>query len=354
MKARFQLIRTLGVVFVAGTIACTSAPETAGDDTMAATDPAITASIQSKYFVDRAVKGIAIDVDTSNGVVTLEGAVETDAQKARAVDIARQTDGVTRVDDRLEIRADVPGTAERMAEATGPAWITTKVESRYFLDPDVKGRDIDVMTATDGTVTLHGMVETAAVKQRALSLARETEGVTSVVDEIVVGTAQPLPAEPVDENETSDAWITTKIQARFFVDPDVKGRNIDVTTANGVVTLNGTVENAAERREAVEIARDTDGVTNVTDQLRVAPSARTETTDDPNTGPASDAWLTTKIQAQYFADPDVSALAIDVTTKDRVVTLEGEVSSASEKSLAESIARETKGVDRVVNQLIVQ
>ena len=44
---------------------------------------------------------------------------------------------------------------------------------------------------------------------------------------------------------------------------------IDVDTNNGVVTLNGTISNAAERRRALEIARDTDGVKSVKDNLKI-------------------------------------------------------------------------------------
>src|ERR1051325_557038 len=47
----------------------------------------------------------------------------------------------------------------------------------------------------------------------------------------------------------NDAWITTQIYARFFVDPDIKGRNITVETHAGTVTLTGTVQSVAERNQ---------------------------------------------------------------------------------------------------------
>jgi osmotically-inducible protein OsmY len=127
------------------------------------------------------------------------------------------------------------------------------------------------------------------------------------------------------------------------------------------VTLNGEVETAAQRREAVMLARDINGVNDVVDNLRIVPATRDDDPDvdvdvdepNPEDSALRDAWLTTKIQSQYFVDPDVSSLAIDVTTENRIVTLTGEVDSQSEKMLAETIARETEGVLRVVNQLAV-
>jgi osmotically-inducible protein OsmY len=359
-----------------GLAACTADPDREADMGLDVneSDPAITASIQSKYFMDDTVKGIAIDVDTDNGVVTLAGTVASEAAKQRAVTLAESTEGVQSVTDRLVVRAEDMPTAEQTGidtpEAVNPGWITTKVESQYFLDPDVKGRDIDVITATDGTVTLRGAVDSAEAKRQAVMLARNTEGVTDVVDELTVATDMAPADDPATDDDIidddmsadiRDAWITTKVQARFFVDTDVKGRDIDVETQDGVVTLNGEVETAAQRREAVMLARDINGVNDVVDNLRIVPATRDDDPDvdvdvdepNPEDSALRDAWLTTKIQSQYFVDPDVSSLAIDVTTENRIVTLTGEVDSQSEKMLAETIARETEGVLRVVNQLAV-
>ncbi|MEJ7590093.1 MAG: DUF4058 family protein, partial [Planctomycetaceae bacterium] len=60
-------------------------------------------------------------------------------------------------------------------------------------------------------------------------------------------------------NEMSDAWITTKLQSKYYLDEDVRGLNIDVTTNGGVVTLTGKVMNAAERQKALSLAKSTDG-----------------------------------------------------------------------------------------------
>ena len=72
----------------------------------------------------------------------------------------------------------------------------------------------------------------------------------------------------------NDSWITTQIYAKFFADPDIKARNIDVDTTGGVVTLTGEVHSAAEKTQAIAKARGTDGVTQVVDKLTLTPGGR--------------------------------------------------------------------------------
>src|SRR5204862_8116871 len=121
-----------------------------------------------------------------------------------------------------------------------------------------------------------------------------TDGVKQVVDKLSLAPAEkPLPsdtpakssgstpgnAEQVKAHaktaadrvgkEISDTWITTKVQAMYFLDRDVKGMNIDVTTKGGIVTLTGTVATEATRQKAVADARSIEGVSQVVDKLTV-------------------------------------------------------------------------------------
>lgn len=62
---------------------------------------------------------------------------------------------------------------------------------------------------------------------------------------------------------------------------------------------------------------------------------------------AADAWITTKVKTEFGTTKGVSATDINVTTNDGVVTLTGNVSSASEKMNAVRVARGVKGVKSV-------
>jgi hypothetical protein len=65
---------------------------------------ALTAKIKSKMALDDSVKALDINVDTANGVVTLTGTVHSEAERTRALQLARETTGVTSVNDRLTVR----------------------------------------------------------------------------------------------------------------------------------------------------------------------------------------------------------------------------------------------------------
>ena len=89
----------------------------------------------------------------------------------------------------------------------------------------------------------------------------------------------------------TDAGITTAVKSKLAADDTVKAYQVDVDTSNKVVTLRGEVETAAQKEQAVTIARNTDGVRDVIDQLRVNPTAATtgiddigNDRDDPNVG----------------------------------------------------------------------
>ena len=64
--------------------------------------------------------------------------------------------------------------------------------------------------------------------------------------------------------------LTAKIKAKMALDDRVRAANIDVDTSGSVVTLSGRVGSEAERARALQLARDTDGVTSVVDHLTLA------------------------------------------------------------------------------------
>ena len=75
--------------------------------------------------------------------------------------------------------------ASRINESLEEGSLTAKIKAKMVLDDLVKARAINV--TTDGTaVTLAGTVHSPQERDRALTLARETNGVTKVVDQLVV------------------------------------------------------------------------------------------------------------------------------------------------------------------------
>ncbi len=71
------------------------------------------------------------------------------------------------------------------------------------------------------------------------------------------------------KRQVKDGEITASVKARLAADPDVAAINIDVDTLEGTVTLNGRVATDKERMEALEVARGTEHVRKVVDNLKV-------------------------------------------------------------------------------------
>ncbi len=71
------------------------------------------------------------------------------------------------------------------------------------------------------------------------------------------------------ENALANGSVTAKIKSKMALDELVKATNINVDTNGSIVTLTGVVDSQAERQRAVELARETAGVTSVIDHLRM-------------------------------------------------------------------------------------
>lgn len=67
----------------------------------------------------------------------------------------------------------------------------------------------------------------------------------------------------------SDAEITTAIKAKLLADQKTSALKIGVETTKGVVTLDGPVSGAAEKNEAIRLAKKTSGVKRVVSKLRI-------------------------------------------------------------------------------------
>jgi hyperosmotically inducible periplasmic protein len=193
----------------------------------AQTDAGITTNVKTKLAADDTVKAYKVDVDTRNGVVTLSGNVETAAAKEQAIQIARQTDGVRDVIDQLNV-GEAAATAGR-------------------------DNDVDVDTNIDDRAG-------AAARSGAAEVKEESREAAAKAGDIADKTGAAI----------TDAAITTAVKSKFLADSTVKGLRIDVDTSNGMVTLNGNVASRAEADRAMMIARNTDGVKGVHDNMTVA------------------------------------------------------------------------------------
>lgn len=73
------------------------------------------------------------------------------------------------------------------------------------------------------------------------------------------------------ERGLANASLTAKIKSKMALDDTVQARRINVDSSGSVVTLSGDVRSSSERARALQLARETEGVTRVVDRLAVAP-----------------------------------------------------------------------------------
>jgi hypothetical protein len=78
----------------------------------------------------------------------------------------------------------------------------------------------------------------------------------------------------------TDAGITSTVKSKLAADDAVKAYQVDVDTRDHVVTLTGTVDSVAAKERAVLLARGTDGVSDVVDNIRISDAVATSGIDD--------------------------------------------------------------------------
>ena len=141
---------------------------------------------------------------------------------------------------------------------------TTKVKSKLLADSDIKGFDFKVETHK-GDVQLSGFVDNQAQIDRAIKITLSVEGVKNVDNKVSLkNNSVTTMGVKVD-----DSIVTSKVKSSLLADPDIKSFDIAVLTHNGEVQLNGFVDNQTQIDRAVDVARRTEGVHNVINELRV-------------------------------------------------------------------------------------
>lgn len=164
--------------------------------------------------------------------------------------------------------AQAPKESATIGAALDDTGITAQVKTRLASDERTKASELKVET-NNGIVTLSGSVKDGDAKDAAEELARNVPQVKGIDNQIVAPSAADSLAQDagkaVDTAGTAiaDTAITTKVKAALLADARTKGTDISVTTEKGKVTLSGSVASSDERKQAIEIAKKTDGVREV-------------------------------------------------------------------------------------------
>lgn len=337
-------------------------------------DSWVTAKVKLALATSAEATASDVNVDTTDGRVTLHGKVDSEKAKTAAAEEARTVDGVRSVDNLLQVvppeqRALVAKADDQIAASTSEA-----LENEESLDDS----DIEVTSVNGGVVLLGGSASDLEDRVVAVRTARAVPGVKAVQTNIegpdrvaAPGLADKSAAALADAGEKaqaaasrgaaataeasdsvvksiSDAWITTKVKSALIATEDVPALQINVDTADRVVTLFGKVDTAAAKRRAEEAALDVDNVATVNNQLEVVPS------QDAENVAVTDAAIHEHIAKELAARKQFSQSDIDVEVSDGVVRLTGETPNTDVRESAAVIARSVGGVRAVRNELNVE
>ena len=232
------------------------------------TDDRIESSAKQSYVFKNYLKGDDIKIQSRDGVVTLTGTVSEESHKSLARETVASLPGVKSVDNKLEIKGEVPA-------AYTDAWLITKVKSTLLFHRNVNATATEIF-AKDGTVTLRGKATSAAQKDLTTEYAKDVEGVKNVKNEMTVLTDAMKPGkktigEKVDAISESidDASITALVKTTLLYHRSTSALKTTVETKEGVVKLGGKARNAAEKDLATKLVSDVHGVKKVINNMTV-------------------------------------------------------------------------------------
>jgi osmotically-inducible protein OsmY len=163
--------------------------------------------------------------------------------------------------------------------------------------------------------------------------------------------ALPVAAAGTRDEACTAPCLKAAIAALYIRSPFLSPFQVDIEVDDSVVTLEGTVSDAGERALAQEIAAGIDGITAVINRIRIDPSTSAQRVMGPPVDCLTgDDALADRVKAQLHWNRATHGLTIEVSARDGIVTLRGQVADPQQAELARLIALNTCGVKRVDNQ----
>lgn len=294
-------------------------------------DSAIRREILSALQRDSYLAGLPLDVSVADSEVKLVGDVPSAWHRSRAIALVLSLKSVSDVVD--EISVDPTLSVKDLPAFPNDETLAKSVSDTLEGDARIVLKNL-VVTSIDGQVTIRGTTSTFFEKRLATESARSVRGVFGVANLI-----------EIDGTIRDDKSIIEDIRAALDSDAVAARQDIGVRSAQGVVTLSGSVDSAYVIDRARQLAVRTRGVRGIRNEIKLD-SLHTAITDRS---------IERQIQSELklnFATR-YAAAAIGVRSRSGVVTLTGDVARLSTRREAGRIALSVAGVVTVVNEMKV-
>ena len=226
-------------------------------------DAATTSRVRTALLLSKHVSPYDIKVETTQGVVTLDGQVPSEQIKAVAGAIVQDTSGVKELHNNLVINASTARNSETEALGDRVADLEIKTMVSEGLSQDEALADQHVATdVSKRTVTLSGTVRTSAQKYSAEQAVWQVSGVGGLTDNLTTADAQTNP-------ESTDDKLAHRVEFELYSTKAISLKSMQIHADNGTVTLTGNVSTLAESLLAEKTAKSVEGVHRVVNTLAV-------------------------------------------------------------------------------------
>lgn len=236
-------------------------------------------------------------------------------------------------------------------------WIEGRVQGALAYNTFLDSTDVTV-GMENGVAKLVGTVPSEVERELAERIAMNVDGVKTVQNMIKVDPDLAPRGRSESLQRISDATTTAAVRTRLLSNKNMHNMNIQISTKDGIVSLNGAVSSLAQKESAEQIALNTRDVLDVRNDLKI---------DDANTiaerannasvnvaREVSDAWISSKIRTTLLLSSDFPGSNVSVNTSKGKVTLNGYARNTAQRAAIEGSVNDFLGVTAVQNNLTIK
>lgn len=290
-------------------------------------DSEVARQIREAFAAEPAIDPAEVRLEVKRGAVTLNGTVDSFAEKWIAGRVAANVAGVRALSNDITIE---------YVEERPDSEILADIKARLAWDAKVEGGRIRPRIR-DGYVTLSGSVN-SPVEKMWVKFDSWVAGVKGVdATGVLVRNLAPG-GEKGEEVQMTDLAIRQAVDNSFLYHPELSMAP-KVAVDSRIVTLTGKVDTLRTERLAAQVASEIAGVRQVRNKLRVTP------------GSGGKGDLPRSVAAAFKRDPYVEKEEIYIVERDGEISLTGFVDSEFERERAKQVAEGVAGVRSVTDEL---
>jgi len=215
------------------------------------TDNQLQQDVMDELSWDPILQSSEIGVAVKNGVVTLSGQVNSYSKKMAAENAAKRVKDVKAV--AVDVEVHISSDSKRTDTDIANAAVNALKWSSFVPDDHIK------LKVDDGWITIEGEVEWQFQKESASSAIRNLIGVKGISNQVKV------------KPSITPVVVRDVIKKALERSADIEAQEINIITDGGTVVLKGKVRSWSERNEVQRAVWSAPGITDVKDELVIAP-----------------------------------------------------------------------------------